>query len=457
VSLSSEQDMKYQSINAWLECILHERFGVSLSLSSIGATYYRLEAANKSRQILIKRDPDAFFTSALDPSCTRWDAIAEGWNVVFNTVIPAPGRDTLPSPLIEKIVDGYTIHYDIFGLTYWMLSRQEEVGRTDLDEHGRFPATSSHAYKYGYLDRPIVDEWFDILRQVIKRLWPDLHLEERKFSMRVSHDVDNPTRYGFLSFKKSIRIIASDVLKRRDYLGPVKALWIRLNTKKYLHPADPSNTFDWIMDVSERNGLTSAFYFICGRTDPAKDGDYQLEHSAIRSLMRRIHERGHEIGLHPSYATYLTPQTIVAEAEHLKRICSEEGINSQYWGGRMHYLRWKTPDTLYGWEMAEMSYDSTLGYADMPGFRCGTCYEYPAIDPVKGKMLNLRIRPLIAMECTIIAKRYMGLGTGDASYEKFIQLKEACRSVKGCFTLLWHNSGLDTHESKELYESIIEG
>ncbi len=65
-----------------------------------------------------------------------------------------------------------------------------------------------------------------------------------------------------------------------------------------------------------------------------------------------------------------------------------------------------------------MSYDSTLGYADHAGFRCGTCFEYPAFDPVADKQLNLRIRPLIAMECSVTADRYMGLGTGSDAFNK---------------------------------------
>ena len=67
--------------------------------------------------------------------------------------------DELVSPPIEPRADRHVVHYDIIGLTYWMLARVEEIGRTDLDNHQRFPATSSHAYKYGYIDRPVVDEW----------------------------------------------------------------------------------------------------------------------------------------------------------------------------------------------------------------------------------------------------------------------------------------------------------
>ena len=171
--------------------------------------------------------------------------------------------------------------------------------------------------------------------------------------------------------------------------------------------------------------------------------------------MRRIHARGHEIGLHPSYGTFQQPELIKQEADRLKRICAEEGIEQNQWGGRMHYLRWEQPTTMRAWAGAGMSYDSTLGYADRPGFRCGTCHEYPAFDPVAQEQLSLRIRPLVVMECTVIADRYMGLGVGDAASNKFNLLKERCANVKGSYTLLWHNSFFESYSFNDLYQRVV--
>ena len=121
----------------------------------------------------------------------------------------------------------------------------------------------------------------------------------------------------------------------------------------------------------------------------------------------------------------------------------------------MHYLQWKMPTTLYGWEQAGMHYDNTLSYANHAGFRCGTCHEYQAFDPVLHSILNLHIRPLIAMESTLIDKEYMGLGLSEAAYEEFEKLKSACRAVDGIFSLLWHNTRLTTEQECELYKAVI--
>lgn len=438
----------------WLERVFSERFGNSFFLQPNGQNSILLSVQDSDAYIELASDFGTFSRADSDLPCTNWDAANEGWHSPLGGLLPAPGSARLLAPLIEQTRTSYRINYDILGLTYWMLSRQEEVGRTDLDSHGRFPATSSHAFKHGYLERPVVDEWLHVLGQVIARAWPGLKLRSQQFTMKVSHDVDDPSWYGFRTPRQLLRRVASDVIKRRQFKSALLGPWVYVRSGASLHPADPANTFDWLMDVSDHHGLRSAFYFICGRTDASKDAGYEPEHPAIRSLIRRIHQRGHEIGLHPSYNSYQAPQVIAAEAARLRHVAMEEGVEQVEWGGRMHFLRWAQPITMRAWEQAGMTYDSTMSYADRPGFRCGTCFEYQAIDPVTREALRLRIRPLIAMECTVMAPRYMALGNGEVALKKFRELKSACIAVNGCFTLLWHNSNFGRAE-RSLYEAVL--
>lgn len=438
----------------WLESVLHERIASGLRLQQEQG-YLRVTHVAAEGSIRIPSAP-AFSGRQLD-GCAPWAVSDEGRSAAAGpNRLPAPGLNHIEGPLITRNGTGYSINYDIPGLTYWMLSRCEEVKAQRFDVFGRFPAGDSHAFRHGYLHRPIVDEWLDVLRQVMQRLWPQLPFAQRTFEVKVSHDVDVPSRYGFASLTRLGRHIAADLLKRRDLRGALQAARIRMNTRGALLGNDPMNTFDWLMDQSEERGLKSAFYFICGRTDRKRDADYDLEHPAIRKLLRRIHERGHEIGLHPSFNTYLDAGKLALEARHLRSICAEEGIRQTEWGGRMHYLRWRHPVTLNAWNEAGMTYDSTLGYAEAPGFRCGTCIEYPAFDPVADRPLTLRIRPLIAMETSIMSPQYLGLGNGPEALAKLRALKNACRDAGGTFTLLWHNSSLQTPEDKALYCAVLD-
>jgi hypothetical protein len=443
-----------QSINGmhWIEKILEERFGHVWRLSEYEKGV-KLSLNGADGSIFFDTGCDSFARAGSSEfPCSFWDAENEGWESVLGKTLPAPGALQISSPLIEKNNADHVIHYDILALVYWMLARVEEIGREDLDAHDRFPATSSHAYKNGYLERPIIDEWLHVLGQVIQRQWPSLILKNHSFNMKVSHDVDQPSRSGFLTKKQLIRAVGHHAIKKRDLGNALNSIRVGMNSKKILHPSDPFNTFDWIMDLSEEQGLRSAFYFIVGNNDP-HDADYHMSHPAIRALMNKIDRRGHESGLHPSYVTYDKPDTLAYEADYFRQICAEEDIKLNGLGGRMHYLRWCHPATMMALERTGFTYDSSLGYADSAGFRCGTCFEYPGFNPVSQEALSLRIRPLIAMECSVMDLAYMGLGNGPEALEKFVSLKNTCRAVGGTFTLLWHNSSIPGN--KNLYRNVL--
>lgn len=438
----------------WLETLLWERFGHRFVLVEQLQTLELFLPGSQGSIVFDQLQP-VFHQSRSNFPCKYWQASVEGYKAPIEDEIQAPSECKLPAPLIDWHEHLAIVHYDILGLTYWMITRLEEVGRTDLDVHKRFPATSSHAFKYEYLERPVVDEWLVILGQVVERVWPGIKLKQHEFSIKVSHDVDSPSQYAFKTWSTIARMMASHLIKSGDLKAFIYAPYIKLVTSKKLHRVDPFNTFDWLMDVSEANNVKSAFYFICGRTNPGLDADYELENQSIRSLLRHIHDRGHEIGLHPSYGTYQTPGLIKQEIDRLKRVCAEEGIEQPKWGGRMHYLRWEQPTTMCAWADAGMSYDSTLGYADRPGFRCGTCHEYPAFDPVSQEQLHLRVRPLVVMECSVMDSMYLGLGPTTSAETHMVMLKEYCRKVDGMFVLLWHNSYFKSPQLDVIYQNLM--
>lgn len=443
-----------KSALSWLSDILYERFNLNIILELLDNKII-LKIDELKGYIAFCIESSYFYNKEIELSCFNWKPSSEGFSSQIEDYIPAPGLLDLKGKLI--VVEGLNYHfnYDILGLIFWMFTRYEEIEAKNLDKHFRFKATYSHAYKYNYLERPIVDEWLNILEQVIQKQWPQTKIKKNIFEMKVSHDVDSPSRYWFISFKQLIVRMGAEILKRGNIINALYAPWIYFNSGKLLHSKDPSNTFDWIMKISEENNLKSAFYFISGRTEPKLDAVYEIEHEAIRKLMGEIHSRGHEIGLHPSYNTYLNNEALSKELIRLKNVCKEEKIFQNTWGGRMHVLRWEQPKTMNVLEKAKLDYDTTMTYPDRAGFRSGTCFEYPAFDPISDNKLNLRIRPLIAMEGTIIYDRYMGLGTGEYAFKKLKELKDKCRKVGGCFTLLWHNSEFITNDYRELYVKII--
>ncbi len=342
---------------------------------------------------------------------------------------------------------------DIAGSAFFMLTRYEEAVKGERDKRGRFPAAASLAFQERFLDRPIVNEYVEILWWGMKKLWPGLHRTPREFQVMVSHDVDWPLGIVRSHLKKVIKNTAGDLIHRKCISLALRRLRSFIEVKRGNKDADVNNTFDWIMNESEKLGLKSAFYFIAGRTGGDIDGNYDLADPWIRRLLRHIHERGHEIGLHPSYDTYRDKEQIRREFLRLRNVLEAEKIVQETVGGRQHYLRWEAPVTWQNWDDAGLAYDSTLSYADHAGFRCGTCYEYPVFNVQSRKALKLRERPLIAMEGTLL--EYMNLNREKAA-EAMLSLKRRCKLFQGNFTLLWHNNMLIHPADAVLYRSVLQ-
>jgi Family of unknown function (DUF7033) len=382
----------------------------------------------------------------------RWDPAADGLaaTLVEPRVPVLFGSELSHEAFAELGDEGITVGADLLGGIFFQLTRYEELARPVRDQHERFPASASVAYREGFLDRPLVNEYLEVLRGAIERLWPRLRPRRARFRERLSHDVDWPTHEHSHEARLS-KAIAGDVLRRRDpglAIARLKALRSRIEGRL---ADDPYYSFDFIMDLSEAHGLQSSFYFMAGCTDPRFDATYTLEDPRIGALIRRIHERGHEIGLHPSYGTFRDPALIRRERDALLEACERLGVGQQHWGGRQHYLRWENPITWRAWEEAELAYDSSLGYSSDPAFRCGTCYEYPAFDLLARRRLALRERPLIVMEQSAIDHG------STAPIETIDRMRERCRTFGGDFTLLWHNSRLATVRERRLYRASLRG
>jgi hypothetical protein len=348
---------------------------------------------------------------------------------------------------------GLALGVDIFGSVFFQLSRYEEIALQVRDEHDRFSAGAALAIGEGFVGRPLVNEYVEVLWAALVRLWPRLQRRRREFSERLSHDVDWPLhRAG--SPLRIAKTVIGDLLYRRDAGLALTRLQGALANVRGDPANDPYNTFDLIMDLSERRGLRSAFYFMAGKTDARFDGTYSLEDPWIRGLMGRIHKRGHELGLHPSYGSFRDASIISAEHLALVRTCQRLDIEQAEWGGRQHFLRWENPATWRAWEQAGLAYDSSLGFSQHRGFRCGTCFEYPVFDLVARKRLRLRERPLVVMDIALLTHT---VASEDEKLAEIEALRSRCRLFGGEFTMLWHNSRLTSRRAKSLYTAALAG
>jgi hypothetical protein len=359
------------------------------------------------------------------------------------------------SPGLVKNGKHIHLNLDIFGSIFFMLSRYEEVITKDRDKHDRFPSWASVAYKANFLDRPIVNEYLEILWDCLSTLWTDLKRKKRQANNLITCDVDLPFDPALYSLKLSIKKTLKLLIKDKRPISAFKVVLFYLAFKIGLEIKDVyREAISWIMDVNESVGNSVNFYFIVQNTSRL-DTTENFDSYKMRSLFLEIYNRGHKIGLHPGYETYNNIVNFKKTVDKFKRILKEENIEQREIGGRQHFLRWDSSKTIDLWERNSLDYDSTLSFADKAGFRCGVCYEYAMYDLVKRKSLRLKQKPLIVMESTIISPQYEALGYSLKALDRFNYFKKVSHQFNGTFNLLWHNSHMNFAEDKKFYKELI--
>ena len=368
-------------------------------------------------------------------------------------VLPAPGADELPHTLVEHCEDITCIHYDILGFAFWMLARIEELDSKERDVHDRFPGKMSNAFLNGYLDRPLVDEWLSFLGCVMEQRWPNVEFPNLEPSMMITCDIDSLVeREGGVTYVK--RVIA-DLLKRHSLKLAQQTITNAIAYYRKDYKKNPNYcAILEMMDLNELQKQKVIFYFIAGGVH-VNDASYSVKNPYVVDLIDSIISRGHEIGLHPSYMTYLDMGQIKDEIGVLNNVVKALSTTNVIRGSRQHFLRLKYPETLVFLGKLGVYEDASLGYADMPGFRAGTCHEYNVFDARQDKSLDIRVKPLIVMDTTLYSKRYLNLS--DESVDCLISdFKMKCKKVNGCFSLLWHNTNIRIPSRVESYKKAIE-
>jgi hypothetical protein len=343
---------------------------------------------------------------------------------------------------------------DVLGTAFWMMTRVEELLEPARDRHERFAGTLAHAIRAGYIHRPVVDETADLLAAALRNLWPRVLLPRRRAAVVPTHDVDRPFKHLFQTPARLLRTMIGDIVRRRGVYQVMASpnRWLRV--RRGFEDADPFFTFNWLMEASEAAGLKSAFYFICGHSAGALDGDYDIRHPRVRTLLRRIHARGHEIGVHGSYNSFRCAETLRREVQELQMVCDQEQISIDSIGGRQHVLRFDALSTPAVWQQAGLTYDSTLGYADASGFRCGTCRPFPLYDHAARRTLSVIERPLVCMDVTLTGPQYEDRTLASAQ-QRIASLRTACQAVGGEFVVLWHNCHLVSRALRSTYQSAL--
>jgi len=425
-----------------LDTIIEDSDGPGRSLV-LADTFFSRAAAEWLAPSSLPVAPLATFNLPPDLRLSRNDRL----EVVF-------GRELRCGGFVREDEAGIELGVDVVGSAFFMLSRYEEAASLVRDKFGRFPAAASIASKGSFLDRPLVNEYLEVLWHCAERLWPRLTRRRRSSRLFLTHDVDLPCCRYRVPALAVLRHAMGDVVHRRDLLTARKRARSLLARENGPYD-DPCYTFPMLMALSERHGLRSTFNFLSDSQGNNQDGFYGLDDSYIQRLIADIARRGHEIGYHASSTAATRPALIETEFSRLREVAVRVGALQDEWGGRYHYLRWSPLESWAAWDRVGLTYDSTLGYPEAAGFRTGCCYEYPVYDLLNRRPLRLRERSLAVMDVTLFSHVYQSFGFTQAR-DEVVKLAKQCWRFDGDLVLLWHNDTLIRPEHGRFLSDLIE-
>jgi hypothetical protein len=351
-------------------------------------------------------------------------------------------------PKIEKIKNTIICYADLIASTYFLLSRYEEYinPNTNRDPHGRYIGKNSIPALAKFIHRPIIDEYSILLRQLLHQTNITLTpIPQQINHIYLTHDVDSITNYR--RFRGLIGGLYRSIFQKNNSLITILKSLTNINN-------DPAYTFPWIINQDNQLPKATKIYFIkathkaIGHDRPA----YNLTGKNFTHLKNEILTTSPNtiFGLHASYKSGNTPNIIPNEQKLLQNAIENQKITTS----RHHYLRSLHPNDMEALIDAHITDDFTMGYADIAGFRIGTCRATRFINPATRKLTTLTLHPLTIMDCTLTTPQYMNLNHKQAlSYTK--SLINETQKHNGDLCLLWHNTTFNDIKHKEIYTEII--
>jgi len=354
----------------------------------------------------------------------------------------------------SELINGTVIlHADLIASTYYLVSRYEEMIFTDIkDQHGRFPGTQSLPYKAGFIDSPIVEEYGNLLRSYLDSVgveFPEHQPGIKKIYL--THDVDKLSHY------RPIRGLVGGLLRgfkhHKEGKRALKSFFLSITY-------DPWYTFPWLfdMDNSLKNKIgayrcENIAFVRAGGGRRVEDRPLYMYNTPDFYMFKRLcRKKGITFGLHASYEAGIYPHRLFDEKKNMDKIAKRRVFYNRH-----HYLNSRHPQDMLSLIEAGITDDFTMGYADVAGFRLGTCKPVRWINPLSQRLTDLVLHPLTVMDNTLSDKKYMYFNAHDA-YEYCVRLIDMVEKWNGELVLLWHNTSVSknpTSYHRELYKKII--
>lgn len=321
-----------------------------------------------------------------------------------------------------------------------------------------YAATSAHL-AYGNRLNPLYQPFVDQERcqqGAPVPQWPG----EAPFAVCLTHDVDSVSAHAFRIHARRLLSSWRDARRSRDPRAwrTLQASLLKLTRGVVPRRRDPLHCYERWLQCEQEVGAHSTFLFLPERygQNHYSNGGYRYDdrirfdgsRCTVGEMMRELHQRGFEVGLHASWWSYNDAVEMRQQKEQI-----EETIDAPVVSVRQHNLHFDIRRTPAVQAAAGLRIDSSMGFNDNVGFRNGTAYPHLLTDPQTGHAHELLELPLIVQDKGLF--RYLAGGSSELALDWMQLLIDRVRGVSGVLTLLWHPGLIAQPAYFELYRRIL--
>lgn len=335
-------------------------------------------------------------------------------------------------------------HHDFLKSAFYLLSAYQELNSEAVDAMGRFKYDGSIQQQLGWVRRPLVNYYFEIIIQGLELFGQENGIDIKRkrlfesFGFMLTHDVDRIDYYHWReTVYKWLQVVGLKPLhynKKRLFKAAVDAI---LPTLFPGYKPDPWWNFKELRRIEKDLGLKSVWYFL-NRDGSPHDAKYHLEEKRIKDLIATLKQQGCEVGLHGSIRTADNQSAMQEALTRLQKVSGNEVV-----GTRQHFLKFHFPRTFEVQQAAGLRYDTTMAYAEHEGFRNSYCYPFRPYDHDRECMMDIWELPLTVMDTTLFGYRKLDYKQIESSIEVLIN---ECERFGGLFVMLWHNCNFDEYQ-----------
>lgn len=333
--------------------------------------------------------------------------------------------------------------FDLFSAAFYLVTRYEEYLPGSRDQHGRYRAVDSLAYRLGFLEKPVVNSWGIALRNALLDKFPGLPFKQSSYRFISTVDVDQAYAYKGKDLKRVLGRFVKSMLQMK-----MSSLW-NIITVRLFHQKDPYDTFDYIISLKQKKDLELIFFLHLG-DHGTYDKSLRWDHPLMNKLVQKLSANA-LLGIHPSYRSHENKLILQEEMQRYKHLMNQMPKRS-----RQHFLKMSFPHTYQYLIEKGIQEDYTLGYADRVGFRASVCVPFFFYDLTKEEQTNLLLFPFVMMEG--ILKDYMHCSISEANQLTYLLIEEV-KKVNGVFISIWHNHSLSKQGEwlgwNEVYSKMV--